>query len=70
MEEYASLQCMKIIRNVSLQLLVARKPFVTQHQKVDDDNEGDDDLLQGEDHNAKIEMDFLGGEGGDPRNRR
>jgi len=39
---------------------------VTQHQKVDEDNEGDDDLLRGEDPNAKIEMDFLGGEGGDP----
>ena len=37
---------MTYIERVSLQLLVARKPFRTDKEKFDDDSDRDDDLLQ------------------------
>ena len=45
MEENTAIRSMETISNINFQLLVARKPFRVDTAKVDNDTDGDDDLL-------------------------
>ena len=61
LEEYAAIRSIEAISNINFHLLVAKKPFRVEGAKVDDDTDGDDDLLP-DDQSRWKEAECLGGD--------
>ena len=63
LEEYAAHECLPVITNIACQQVASQKPFTAPiHRHVDDDVEGDKDLLGASEEITK-HHEVLGGEG-------